>query len=132
MAETVFGRATRMLEHGDANFIVELLGNAARRIGILSQMPWLTSCMADKALFPTIRSKRDKFVAISKRLAEDKQQAKNEGAQDIFSCILAARDPETGTGFPPAELWAESALLIIAGEHEPCRSLCNKWEKYLY
>ena len=35
--------------------------------------------------------------------------------QDLFSHILAAKDPEKGRGFSMDELWGESTLLIIAG-----------------
>lgn len=118
MAETVFGRATRMLEAADSRFIVDLLGNAAHRIGILSQMPELASWKLDRLLFPTISKRRDKFVQLSKKMAVDKMQTEENRGQDIFSCILAAKDPESGEGFPMSELWAESALLMVAGKHQ--------------
>lgn len=35
--------------------------------------------------------------------------------KDFFYYLLNAKDPETGHGFTPAELWGESNLLIIAG-----------------
>lgn len=35
--------------------------------------------------------------------------------KDFFYYLLNAKDPETGMGFTPAELWGESNLLIIAG-----------------
>jgi cytochrome P450 len=35
--------------------------------------------------------------------------------RDFFYHLLRARDPETGAGFSPNELWGESNLLIIAG-----------------
>jgi len=35
--------------------------------------------------------------------------------RDFFYYLLNAKDPETGNGFSPAELWGESNLLIIAG-----------------
>ena len=35
--------------------------------------------------------------------------------KDFFYYLLNAKDPETGHGFSPAELWGESNLLIIAG-----------------
>ena len=45
--------------------------------------------------------------------------------KDFFYYLLNARDPETGKGFSPPELWGESNLLIIAGSDTTSTALAS-------
>jgi len=45
--------------------------------------------------------------------------------KDFFFYLLNARDPETGKGFTPQELWGESNLLIIAGSDTTSTALAS-------
>ena len=114
MAELVFGRAFKMLENVDNRFVIDLIQYAAFRVGVCLQMPQLAVWNLDKILSPKVRQMRDRYVGVSKRMAVDRIAMESK-RQDLFSHILAARDPETGRGFTMDELWGESTLLIIAG-----------------
>jgi cytochrome P450 len=45
--------------------------------------------------------------------------------KDFFYYLLNARDPETGAGFTPDELWGESNLFIIAGSDTTSTALAS-------
>ena len=115
MAELVFGKAFHMLDNADNRFIIDLIQVAAFRVGVCLQMPALAIWQVDKIFTPAVRKVRDQYVAISKKMAVDRMNMDHD-RQDLFSHILAAKDPETGKGFSIDELWGESTLLIIAGK----------------
>ena len=50
---------------------------------------------------------------------KEREKAQDEHGQekiDLFSKFLAAKDPVTGEGLSHNQLWAESNLVIIAGQ----------------
>ena len=114
MAELVFGKSFQMLDRNDNRYIIDLIQYAAFRVGVCLQMPQLAILNIDKILAPHVRRLRDQYVALSKSLALDRVKM-DSARQDLFSHILAARDPETGNGFSLDELWGESTLLTVAG-----------------
>ncbi|KAK3170695.1 hypothetical protein OEA41_002777 [Lepraria neglecta] len=115
MAELVFGNAFHMLELMDNRFIIDLIQVAAFRVGVCLQMPNLAVWNIDKIFTPRVRKLRDQYVGVSKRMAVDRMNMDSK-RQDLFSHILAAKDPQTGKGFSLDEIWGESTLLIVAGE----------------
>jgi len=115
MAELVFGKAFHMLDLVDNRFIIDLIQVAAFRVGVCLQMPRLAIMNLDKIFTPNVRKLRDQYVGVSKKLAVDRMNMDSK-RRDLFSHILAARDPQTGKGFTMDEIWGESTLLIIAGK----------------
>ncbi|KAK4554120.1 hypothetical protein LTR86_008961 [Recurvomyces mirabilis] len=121
MGELVFGRSFGTLgdkpENRDA---IRLLGRAARRNYTVAAMPVLAQYGVEKYL-PFLRGlyrDRAKYLAFGKGqvLARAKENGLDEGGRrDIFSYLLHAQDPETGTGFPMPELFMEGNTLIVAG-----------------
>src|SRR6266536_1009867 len=70
----------------------------------------------NKVLFRKIYNMRMQYMAYSKgQAAERSKVGLDTDRKDFFYYLLNARDPETGKGFSPPELWGESNLLIIAG-----------------
>ena len=114
MAELVFGKAFHMLDLVDNRFIIDLIQVAAYRVGVCLQMPRLAVWNVDKLFTPSVRTLRDQYVAVSKKLAIERMNMDSK-RQDLFSHILAAKDPQTGKGFSMDEIWGESTLLIVAG-----------------
>ena len=114
MAELVFGKAFHMLDLVDNRFIIDLIQVAAYRVGVCLQMPRLAVWNADKLFTPNVRTLRDQYVAVSKKLAVERMSMDSK-RRDLFSHILAAKDPQTGKGFSMDEIWGESTLLIVAG-----------------
>ena len=120
MAELVFGKAFHMLDVADNRFIIDLIQVAAFRVGVCLQMPSLAVWNIDKIFTPNVRKLRDQYVSVSKALAVDRMNMDSK-RRDLFSHILAAKDPQTGKGFTMDEIWGESTLLIVAGicHHRP-------------
>ena len=114
MAELVFGKTFHMLDTTDNHFIIELIQVAAFRVGVCLQMPILAVWNIDKIFTPNVRKIRDQYVSVSRALAVDRMNMDSK-RQDLFSHILAAKDPQTGKGFTMDEIWGESTLLIVAG-----------------
>ena len=115
MAELVFGKAFHMLDLVDNRFIIDLIQVAAFRVGVCLQMPNLVVWNIDKIFTPRVRELRDQYVGVSKKMAVDRMNMDSK-RKDLFSHILAAKDPQTGKGFSLDEIWGESTLLIVAGE----------------
>ena len=114
MAELVFGKAFQMLTAADNRFIIDLIQVAAFRVGVCLQMSKLAVWNIDRILTPNVRKLRDRYVGVSKKMAIDRMNMEST-RQDLFSHILAAKDPQTGKGCTLDEIWGESTLLIVAG-----------------
>ena len=114
MTELVFGKTSQMLSFVDNRFILELIQVASFRVGVCLQMPNLAVWNIDKFFTPHIRKLRDRYVKYSKEMAVERINMDNK-RQDLFSYILAAKDPDNGQGFSLDEIWGESTLLIVAG-----------------
>jgi cytochrome P450 len=80
----------------------------------------------NKVLFRKIYNMRMKYMAYSKAQAGERSKIGLEtDRKDFFYYLLNARDPETGKGFSPQELWGESNLLIIAGSDTTSTALAS-------
>lgn len=114
MAELVFGKAFRMLERVENRYIIDLIQGAAFRVGVCLQKPSLALWNVDKVVAPNTRKLRDRYIRLSHQMAHERMNMPSK-RQDLFSHILAAKDPHTGQGFSLDEIWGESTLLIVAG-----------------
>jgi cytochrome P450 len=80
----------------------------------------------NKVLFRKIYNMRMQYMAYSKSQAAERTKIGLEtDRKDFFYYLLNARDPETGKGFTPQELWGESNLLIIAGSDTTSTALAS-------
>ncbi len=67
----------------------------------------------DKILFRKIAAGRERYMAYSKSQASERTKVGlDTDRKDFFYYMLNAKDPETGHGFTPPELWGESNLLM--------------------
>ncbi|TKA72850.1 hypothetical protein B0A55_07699 [Friedmanniomyces simplex] len=121
MGDLVFGKSFGTLGDKPENRQgVWLLGRAAKRNYVVAAMPVLAQRGLERWL-PCLRSlylDRCRYLAFGKAqvMARMKENGFGEsGRRDIFSFLLHAKDPETGTGFPMPELWMEGNTLIVAG-----------------
>jgi cytochrome P450 len=79
----------------------------------------------DKYLFGDAIKARNRFVKFVLRVIRDRMEkgrttsidihSPTSSDADIFENLAAAKDPETGDGFQPDEIAAESTTLIVAG-----------------
>ncbi|KAK0348013.1 hypothetical protein LTR59_000496 [Friedmanniomyces endolithicus] len=121
MGDLVFGKSFGTLGDKPENREgIRLLGRAAKRNYVVGAMPLLAQRGLEKWLpfLGSLYLDRCKYLAFGKAqvLARTKENGFGEsGRRDIFSYLLYAKDPETGTGFPMPELWMEGNTLIVAG-----------------
>ncbi|KAF2458928.1 cytochrome P450 [Lineolata rhizophorae] len=118
MGDLCFGKPFRMLTSPTNRFATDLVASASHRHLICGTYLPIHKYHLDKLLFRRIAAGRARYMAYSKAQAGERAKIGIDGApdrRDFFYYLLQARDPETGAGFAPAELWGESNLLIIAG-----------------
>lgn len=88
--------------------------------------PIIKTLGLNKVLFSKIYNMRMQYMAYSKaQAAERSKVGLDTDRKDFFYYLLNARDPETGKGFSPPELWGESNLLIIAGSDTTSTALAS-------
>ncbi|TVY36040.1 Cytochrome P450 monooxygenase [Lachnellula subtilissima] len=128
MGDLCFGKAFEMLEHEENHHVIDLIGNAAHMhlIEKLGTNPMIKTLGLNKVLFRKIYNMRMQYMAYSKAQAGERSKIGLEtDRKDFFYYLLNARDPETGKGFSPQELWGESNLLIIAGSDTTSTALAS-------
>ncbi|KAK8022508.1 cytochrome P450 [Apiospora rasikravindrae] len=110
MADVVFGAKYNLLENERFRYVPEAIDKSNVRMSALIQWPDFAALKIDKYLFRRAIAARNRLV--------------NADA-DVFANLAAATDPETGSGFRPAELVAESATLIVAGSDTSSTAMCT-------
>ena len=116
MSELVFGKPYHMMDLPMNRFIISLIKATTFRVGVYLQIPQLAIWNLDKILTFRIRKLREQLVKVSRGMAIERMNMDSK-RQDLFSHILAARDPDTGIGFSMDEIASESHIMIIAGKH---------------
>jgi hypothetical protein len=121
MSQLVFGTSYHLLTDATNHWIIDGVLGQMRRISFLTTLPELQEMRFHHILFPEARKKAIRFSGKSREILEarralDKTDT-NGSKNDLFSKLLAAKDPETGESLSQGQLWAESNLLIIAGKH---------------
>jgi cytochrome P450 len=131
LALEIAGRSMFSLEmrrHGPA--LRKLIARFGARLG----RPYLFDMLLPPSI-PTLRDLarhrfRGQWVALMDRIVGARLAVGLEGApRDLFDVLRAARDPETGAAFSPAQLRDQVATLIVAG-HETT-ALALFWSLYL-
>ncbi|KJX96635.1 cytochrome P450 monooxygenase like protein [Zymoseptoria brevis] len=116
MGDLCFGKSFNMLTHPDNRFPIDLIASASHRHLICGTYLPIHTYHLDKLLFRKIAAGRARYMQYSKAQAGERMKmGMDVDRKDFFYHLLSAKDPETGRGFAPAELWGESNLLIIAG-----------------
>ena len=117
LGDLCFGKPFGAMDREDNRFVLDLISTAAYFHNVNGQMPMIKKLGLDSLLFGNIKSRREKYMAYSKQqMAERSKQGVEGQRRDFFHHLLKARDPETGQGFGPLELWGESNVLLIAGQ----------------
>jgi cytochrome P450 len=130
MSHLVYGTSYELLTNSDDHWVIDGILGQMRRISFLTLLPELEDMRFDRLLFPDARRKAYRFSIKSREIMEGrKSKEKDFGGQkgrvDLFSKLFAAKDPETGESLSDKQLWAESNLMIIAGEELVLFRLCR-------
>ncbi|KAM5362864.1 hypothetical protein ACJZ2D_012313 [Fusarium nematophilum] len=123
MSHLVYGTSYDLLTNSENHWVIDGVLGQMRRISFLTMLPELEDMRFDRLLFPDARRKAFRFSIKSREIMEARktkekemdQRGDQENKVDLFSKLLAAKDPETGEGLSDKQLWAESNLMIIAG-----------------
>lgn len=115
MGEFGFGQAFDMLEKEDNRFIIDAIAASNMRTSVYAQLPELAKFKLEKVFYPQGAKMRQRFLDLTKGLAETRGSFHKDYKRDLFSLVVEAKDPETGEGFSLPELWSESKFLIVAG-----------------
>ncbi|EWZ28664.1 cytochrome P450 [Fusarium oxysporum Fo47] len=120
MSHLVFGTSYNLLTNSENHWVIDGVLGQMRRMSFLTMLPELEDMRFDLLLFPGARRMAYQFAVKSREIMEarkirEKAMEGQETKVDLFSKLLAAKDPETGEGLPDKQLWAESNVMIIAG-----------------
>ena len=115
MSDIVFSARYRLLENENFRYVTSAIDSSNRRMSTFIQFPTLAGWKKmEKYFFKESLIARNRFIKFVMQVVTERLQRKGE-ASDMFAHIAAAKDPETGEGFSPNEIHAESATLIVAG-----------------
>jgi len=112
---------------GRSMFSLEMAAFGAPLRRLLGEFETLSRPLAlDMLLPPSVPTLRDlrrrrfqvRWMRLFEQIMQDRMRASQpDTPRDLFDLLRAARDPETGAGFSPAQLRDQLATLLLAG-HE--------------
>ncbi|EGG12283.1 uncharacterized protein MELLADRAFT_123517 [Melampsora larici-populina 98AG31] len=113
MTDMAFGDGTSLLiNQHDEHGILSHMGRVVQQVGILRNVPWLTSLVNQ---LPNQKIKQqDQFREFTKSMFLRRYKQGLATELDVFHYLLG-EDSETGTKLSFSELVADSTLVIIAG-----------------
>ncbi|KAH9823309.1 cytochrome P450 [Melampsora americana] len=113
MTDMAFGDGTNLLiNQDDEHKILNHMGRVVQQVGILRNVPWLTSLVNQ---LPNQKIKQqDRFREFTKSMFLRRYKKGLATEVDVFHYLLG-EDSETGTKLSFSELVADSTLVIIAG-----------------
>ena len=103
------------LQTEDTNaFVLKGLEGSSYRNNVYIQAPGV-KWMGVEFLFPALFKLRMKYFFLLKRLVKERLAEDKDAKEDLFSYVVDAKDPETGTRIRMSELWSEATFFFPAG-----------------
>ena len=121
MGDFGFGQSFGLQERNDNRFLMDAVVATSRKAAVYLHYPALANLKIEKLLGRRTMAMREKYLNLMSYLVKSHLDADKNVQNDLFSFLVDAKDPETGSGFTESELWAESRFLLIAGKY-PTRS----------
>ncbi|KAH7122774.1 cytochrome P450 [Dendryphion nanum] len=115
MATFIFSGKYNMLERNQYRYVVKCIEESNIRVSTILQAPCLKNFRIDKLLFPRAIIARNMFLNFVGKLLRDTKKNDRSQRKDLFEMLSHAKDPESGRGFSPEEIVAESVTLVVAG-----------------
>ncbi|KAF2008812.1 cytochrome P450 [Aaosphaeria arxii CBS 175.79] len=115
MATFIFSGKYNMLEREQYRYVVKCIEESNIRVATILQAPSLKNFRLDKLLFPKGIIARNMFLNFVGKLLRDTKKVDRSQRKDLFEMLSHAKDPESGKGFSPNEIIAESVTLVVAG-----------------
>ncbi|KAF2031176.1 cytochrome P450 3A31 [Setomelanomma holmii] len=125
MSDIVFSARYNLLDSKSFQYVTKAIDASNRRMSTFIQFPALAKLKTlDKYFFKDALIARNRFIKFVMQVVRERLQRRGE-ASDIFAHLAAAKDPETGEGFSPNEIHAESTTLIVAGSDTSSTALAG-------
>jgi cytochrome P450 len=115
MATFIFSGKYNMLEREQYRYVVQCIEQSNIRVSSILQAPILKAFRMDKIFFPRAIVARNMFLGFVGKLLRDTKKNDRSQRKDLFEMLSHAKDPESGNGFTPEEIVAESVTLVVAG-----------------
>ena len=115
MTTFIFSGKYNMLERDQYRYVVRCIEESNIRVSSILQAPILKAFRMDKLLFPRAIVARNIFLGFVGKLLRDTKKNDRSQRKDLFEMLSHAKDPESGNGFTPEEIIAESVTLVVAG-----------------
>jgi hypothetical protein len=115
MATFIFSGKYNMLEREQYRYVVQCIEQSNIRVASILQAPILKAFRMDKIFFPRAIVARNMFLGFVGKLLRDTKKNDRSQRKDLFEMLSHAKDPESGKGFTPEEIVAESVTLVVAG-----------------
>ena len=121
MADLAFGKSFDMLKNGKEHWVIKLLNDGQRGIGLFVGAAWIFIIIGQ---IPLITRGFQKFIKFCEDMMEERMKMKVT-RPDISSWILQS-PPMTGTGYSErAWLTGDSRLVIVAGSDTTASTLTH-------
>jgi cytochrome P450 len=115
MATFIFSGKYNMLEREQYRYVVQCIEESNIRVSSILQAPILKAFRMDRLFFPRAIVARNMFLGFVGKLLRDTKKNDRSQRKDLFEMLSHAKDPESGKGFSPEEIVAESVTLVVAG-----------------
>lgn len=117
ITEFSFGRSIKLQTEDTNAFLLPGMAGSNYRSNICIQAPWAKWLGVD-IMFPNVFRLRMKYYLLLKQIIKDRLAEGKDAREDLFSYVVDAKDPETGTKIRMSELWSEATFFVPAGK--PC------------
>lgn len=116
MSEVIFGMRYNALKESGYRYVARALEESNVRVSTLVQSSIPSLGRLDRYLFPSSIQGRNQFLGFIGSLLRDRKKALFSGNGNVFSFLETAKDPDGGSELSKAEIRAECATLVVAGE----------------
>ncbi|KAH7110902.1 cytochrome P450 [Dendryphion nanum] len=110
-----FGCSLHLQTEKTNNFILRGMGGSSYRMNIYIQAPMAKWMGVEAVLLPVLYSSLMQYYLLLRKLVKDRLAEGKDAKEDLFSYVVDAKDPETGTEIRLGELWSEATFFFPAG-----------------
>jgi hypothetical protein len=112
-----FGYSLNLLRDDTNAFMLPGMSGSNYRNNVYIQAP-MVKWLGVEPFFLGLWRVRVKYLFLLRRLVKARLSEGKDAKEDLFSYVVDAKDPESGTGINVDELWTEATFFIGAGMYE--------------